>query len=131
MTKVLLIDDDSLLLSMLGRLMEELGHTATLAHGEVDARREITEDTFDVIISDYDYGLMGTVNGVQLLDSMLDHIPDSTRLCIHSGLYRDVPGIYNFVLKGDTEELLHQLTPSQCEQCGCQYFSDICQECNE
>jgi CheY-like chemotaxis protein len=64
---------------------------------------------FDVIISDYDFGMADTRNGVEICTELRPLCDADTKFIIFSGLDREVPEWATLWSKGDILELLHMV----------------------
>jgi len=66
--KILVIDDEELIIRTLEKLLEKEGFAVYLAKNGVDALAMVEEETFDLIIADI---RMPGINGVDTVDSIL------------------------------------------------------------
>jgi putative nucleotidyltransferase with HDIG domain len=76
MAKILVVDDDALILQALSKVLENEGHTV-VAH--TDPRKALEEKDFSVIITDF---MMPHVNGIELLADVRKRFPHSVRLLL-------------------------------------------------
>lgn len=72
MAKILLVDDEPSILSVLSTLLRAEGYEVTAAAGGVEARQHLANQTFDLMISDI---RMSPVNGMELLRQVHDERP--------------------------------------------------------
>jgi CheY-like chemotaxis protein len=71
--RVLLVEDDELVLTTTAQLLEELGASVTQARSAEDALRRLERESFDLIIADY--RLPGS-SGVELVSRARQRRPD-------------------------------------------------------
>jgi CheY-like chemotaxis protein len=64
---------------------------------------------FDVVISDYDFGMADTRNGVEICTELRPLCGPDTRFIIFSGLDRAVPDWATLWSKGDILELINEV----------------------
>lgn len=76
MARILVVDDDGLVLTAMSRILEGEGHTI-LTHA--DPLKAAEERDFDVVISDF---LMPNLNGIELLGVYKETVPDCVRLLL-------------------------------------------------
>ncbi|MDP8985899.1 MAG: response regulator [Pseudomonadota bacterium] len=71
--KILIVDDDLLVLTGTAALIEDLGHTAIEAHSAAEALAKLAADAgIDLVITDY---AMPTMTGLQLAQCIQDRFP--------------------------------------------------------
>src|SRR5258708_6335016 len=76
MAKILVVDDDALILQALSKVLENEGHEVL---GHTDPRKALEEKDFAVIISDF---MMPHVNGIELLADVRKRMPQAVRLLL-------------------------------------------------
>lgn len=76
MAKIVVVDDDALILQALTRILQNEGYTV-VAH--TDPNKAAEERDFSVAISDY---MMPNLNGIELLNLYKQHVPDAVRLML-------------------------------------------------
>ncbi len=76
MTKILVVDDDALILQALTRILQNEGYQVI---GHTDPSKAAEEKDFSVAISDY---MMPNLNGIELLNHLKQTNPDSVRLML-------------------------------------------------
>jgi two-component system response regulator PilR (NtrC family) len=70
--KILLVDDEPSILSVLSTLLKAEGYEVTVASGGEDAKEELSQNDYDLMISDI---RMSPVNGMDLLRKVHDERP--------------------------------------------------------
>ncbi len=76
MTKILVVDDDALILQALSRILQTEGYEV-VAHTDPDKAAE--ERDFSVVITDF---MMPNLNGIELLGHFKQTNPDAVRLML-------------------------------------------------
>lgn len=71
MAKLLLIDDDPVLLTLISKLLEKAGHTVTRAESAAECLSQTATQTFDLIITDV---MMPDLDGYQLTMRLRDQV---------------------------------------------------------
>jgi DNA-binding NtrC family response regulator len=72
LAKVLLVDDEPSILSVLSTLLKAEGYEVTTASGGVEAKEHLSREVFDLMVSDI---RMSPVNGMELLRQVHDEKP--------------------------------------------------------
>ena len=72
MPKILLVDDEPSILSVLSTLLKAEGYEVTVASGGDDAKEELSQNDYDLMISDI---RMSPINGMDLLRKVHDERP--------------------------------------------------------
>lgn len=73
MAHILVVDDDELLRVVLGRALEEAGHTVSTAAGGLAAIASLESDSYDLVICDV---FMPEMDGFETLRAVKDRAPD-------------------------------------------------------
>ena len=76
MIRILVVDDDALILQALTRILQNEGHEV-VAH--TDPYKALEERGFSVIITDF---MMPNLNGIELLGSLKKTTPNAVRLLL-------------------------------------------------
>jgi CheY-like chemotaxis protein len=84
---VLVIEDDSTTIEILLEEIGKRGHAVIAVMTDAAALEALANNSFDVIVSDFDLGLNSVLVGTKLLDS--DLIPAECLTVLFSGLSRD------------------------------------------
>jgi|SRR5579862_4246841 len=82
MARVLIVDDDPLILELLSDTVHRLGHEAVQAHSGSRALRQLDDDCFDLVIADI---FMPNGTGLELLISMRAKHIDIPFACVSGG----------------------------------------------
>ncbi len=81
MNKILLVDDELIILQALSINLQKSGYEVTTAANGEEALARLEEQSYDIIITDY---LMGSINGVELSNAAKRLYPE-TKVIIFSG----------------------------------------------
>ena len=80
-SRILIVDDDPVILKLVARMAASLGYRPTIAEDGVDALYYLTKSHYDLVITDYD---MPFIDGYQLADQIKErHF--GTRVIIMTG----------------------------------------------
>jgi len=80
-SRILIVDDDPVILKLVARMAASLGYGPTIAEDGVDALNYLTKAHYDLVITDYD---MPFIDGYQLADQIKEkHF--GTRVIIMTG----------------------------------------------
>ena len=80
-SRILIVDDDPVILKLVARMAVNLGYRTTVAEDGVDALYYLTKEHYDLVITDYD---MPFIDGYQLADQIKEkHF--RTRVIIMTG----------------------------------------------
>lgn len=92
MAKILLVDDDPVLLTLLGKLLRNVGHAVTEAQTGEEGLALATQESFDLIITDV---MMPDLDGYQLTQRLRQHpaTRDALILIVTSRLYGPDPDL--------------------------------------
>ena len=82
MAKILVIDDDPRVLSVICRLLESEGHTVTRAENGREALERYTGDPADLVISDI---YMPELDGIELLTRLRERFPEAKLVAMSGG----------------------------------------------
>lgn len=82
MARILIVEDDPLLLKGLGRLLEGVGHEALAAENGVEALRRLSDTAVDLVLADVYMPLM---DGLELTMRLYEHHADAPVVVIMSG----------------------------------------------
>lgn len=102
MTKILVVDDEEVIRSLLGQLLEMSGYVCTLAEDASAARNTLKEETFDLILCDIN---MPGESGLDFVRYALSEYPDTAAVMVSA---LDDPviadsalelGVYGYVIK--------------------------------
>jgi len=85
--RILLVDDDELVLSSTAEMLREAGHIAVEARSAREAQQCVGREPFDLVITDH---LMPNMTGLQLIDWLKQHNP-VLPVILASG-HADLPG---------------------------------------
>jgi len=109
---ILILDDDSSYREAVAKMYRSRGHDVVdVPNGALAVEAINTGPTFDIIISDYDFGMFDTRNGVEIITELRELTGPDTRYIICSGVYRTVPEYAGFVSKGDIDGLIALCPP--------------------
>lgn len=113
--RILLVDDDDMLLNSVKMLFEQNGHTVVETYTDTMAHRFFRDqgNTFDLVLCDWDLGLNSKQNGGEVVAEMMKWNDSGTRFVIWSGLSRDVPDGVKFFTKSGIQEILDYLEEVQ------------------
>ena len=111
MRNILLVDDDSSILTLLELSLERDGYSIDACSESVDALNKLQEKQYDLLISDY---MMKDVNGVHLLDFARQIQPQCVRILLTANnsaeMFKNAINhshIYHFIEKPlDVNELI-------------------------
>ncbi len=78
-TKILLVDDDGRILRSLSRTLGEFGNEVTTTISVAEAWVALSQQDFDVVVSDY---MMGGVTGLNFLNTMKTSYPGIIRILL-------------------------------------------------
>ncbi|MGD8922135.1 MAG: response regulator [Candidatus Zixiibacteriota bacterium] len=87
--RILVVDDDPQLLELLTETLEAIGYRVSAAPGGLEAMQRISEETFDLIITDVK---MPDVDGLQLYRKVKRHHPEMPILFITGVASRETLG---------------------------------------
>src|SRR3954465_15133705 len=76
MAKILVVDDDALILQALSKVLENEGHEVV---GHTDPRKALEEKDFALVVTDF---MMPHINGIELLAELRQKQPSSVRLLL-------------------------------------------------
>jgi response regulator RpfG family c-di-GMP phosphodiesterase len=103
---LLIIDDKYQMRSDLSEIFSARVHSLVDAYNgdtALQAIKDADEDAnpINTVISDYDFGLEDTRNGVEICTLLREVCAANTRFFLLSGLAREVPNWITYVSKGD------------------------------
>ncbi|MCK4933025.1 MAG: response regulator [Candidatus Aminicenantes bacterium] len=111
--KILLVDDDEVVLSDLGQVLEDEGYDLVKAKSVEKAIELLEKDTFDLVITDL---VMEGVDGFAVVKKIKDLSPETTTIILTG--YKDTDfiidafriGVDNYMLKpAETEDILFKV----------------------
>lgn len=82
MAKVLVIDDDPKVRSVVARFVELEGHTVVQAENGKEAINQLEGDPADLVISDI---FMPEMDGIEVLIQLREHFPDAKLVAMSGG----------------------------------------------
>ena len=86
--RILIVEDDEALASLLVEILEDLGHTARATHSAEDAERVLHETQFDAMIVDQ---ILKMMPGIELISKTRKSHPD-VQCILMSGHFDQVDG---------------------------------------
>ncbi len=108
MKKILIVDDDTDMCSLLVNLLNKRGYQADFAHSGAKALKKFKEDKFDLVMSDY---RLGDTEGGKLL-SELKKVDPHANVIIFTG-YEDVKTAVNVIKMGAFDYIVKPLIPDE------------------
>lgn len=117
--KVLIVDNDVALARAMLEALEKVGYRCTLATGGPEGKRQIEQDTFDIVITDM---VMNDVDGMQILALAKQLLPEAEVIMVtgHATVTKAVEamqiGAFNFLEKPITPAKLRTVTAKAAEQ---------------
>lgn len=103
MARVLVVDDEPLVRSSIGRMLERAGHTCELADNPSMAFRIASERPIDVMIVDYH---LGESDGATVLQRLRELQPGSLRILMSGRL--ELPTIIQAVNHGEVQRVIRK-----------------------
>lgn len=110
MSRILLVDDEATILTVLSTLLKSEGYEVITALGGEQAKKKLDEENFDIVISDI---RMSPVDGMQVLKYIHDNYPDTSVIMltaygsIETAIQAMKLGAYDYITKPfKVEELL-------------------------
>jgi CheY-like chemotaxis protein len=105
--RILILDDAADYRELVAKMYRLRGHDVVDVPNGALAIKAITDGpAFDLIISDYDFGMFDTRNGVEIITELRELTGPDTRYAICSGNYRTIPEWAGFVSKSDIDGLI-------------------------
>lgn len=108
MKKILIVDDDTDLCSLLVNLLSKRGYETDFAHSGAKALRKFKEGNFDLVMSDY---RLGDLDGGKLLQE-IKTIDPHANVIIFTG-YEDVKTAVNVIKLGAFDYIVKPLVPDE------------------
>lgn len=105
---ILIVDDDAYLLDMLIDKLNELGNSAVGTQSPSTAVHFMQNEKFDVVISDWDFGMFSRTTGGDFLANLHAEWPD-VHYVLFSGLRREVPPFATQFLKDGVQNLIDHI----------------------
>jgi len=81
-TRILIVDDDTVLLDLMARRLERMGYKPDRAHNGEEAIKFLERNTFDLVITDI---YMPKITGIDLIGIIKDKNPDTQVIAITGG----------------------------------------------
>lgn len=101
--RILLVDDDPLILKGMSRALERAGWTVWIARNAGDARARLLKQRVDVVVVDYD---LGDHTGLEVLEWMQEHLHATVRILMTG--HDDLPAIVASVNRGGVFKVLRK-----------------------
>lgn len=92
MTEILLVDDDQYIRHLVKNILEQEGMTVQCAENGVEALLELKQNTFDLMITDFD---MPVLDGLSLTRQAAVIAPDMPVILMTGNLSPEIPGMAN------------------------------------
>jgi two-component system response regulator HydG len=108
MKKILIIDDDTDMCSLLVNLLNKKGYETDFAHSGAKGLKKFKEDKFDLVMSDY---RLGDMEGGKLL-SEIKKIDAHANVIIFTG-YEDIKTAVNVIKLGAFDYIVKPLIPDE------------------
>lgn len=108
MKKILIVDDDTDLCSLLVNLLSKRGYETDFAHSGAKALRKFRENNFDLVMSDY---RLGDLDGGKLLQE-IKTIDPHANVIIFTG-YEDIKTAVNVIKLGAFDYIVKPLIPDE------------------
>ena len=114
MKKVLLVEDQTILLQLMSMELQMAGYDLATAENGLEALEILNKQPVDVLVTDL---YMPEMGGIELIEKMIEQFPDIPVIVLSASRYGDISrhleaiGVFNFVDKPITEDkitlLLH------------------------
>ena len=105
--RILILDDAADYREPVAKMYRLRGHDVTdVPDGHAAAEAIAEGPAFDLIISDYSFGVLDTRNGVEIITELREITGPDTKYVICSGNYRVIPEWASFVAKSDIDGLV-------------------------
>jgi two-component system response regulator HydG len=106
--KILIIDDDMDLCTLLGRFLSKNGYDVEMAHSGSKGIAKFTDGKFDVVVCDY---RLGDMEGIEVLTALRKHDPGVKVLMITG--YSDIKTAVEVIKMGAFDYIVKPLIPDE------------------
>ena len=89
MSHILVIDDDDVVRTLIGRVLERAGHSTSLAANGMEGIRRLSEGAFDLVITDL---VMPEMEGIETISAIRQTDPALPIIAISGGIRGDKAG---------------------------------------
>ncbi len=94
--KILIVDDDPIVLKSTKKLLESSGYHVTIAKGGEEALEKLNKKQFDLVITEL---LMDNIDGMEVLNRFEQINPDGMRIILtaYGKMHTAIPSLKNYV----------------------------------
>ena len=108
MAKILVIDDEMLVLGAMAETLRARGYEVETAHGGKEGIEKLQSNTFDLVLTDI---MMPDIDGIEVLKHVVTNSPD-TRCIVFTG-YGSIDGSVEAIKNGAFDYITKPVTPEK------------------